>query len=341
MIWLWTAFLALILLLLALDLGVFHRKSHIISVREALGWTALWVALGLAFSGVVYLIYEHDWGGALTSRRDPAIENGLDATVLYVMGYFLEKSLSVDNILVISLLFSAMRVPPQFQHRVLFWGILGAIVFRGVMIAGGIWFVTRFSWAFYVFGAFLVISGIRMMFAGEDEGPEPEASWFYRFIRRVLPVAPGQHGSRFTIRIDGRLFVTTTFVALLAIELTDVLFAVDSVPAILGVTQEPFIVVTSNVFAILGLRSLYFVLAGMMDMFHHLKVALAVLLVVIGAKMVFHHHYKVDHLISLAVVVGIVAIGVVASLLTARKPPPGAGPTAGPSDGGDPAGTVI
>jgi tellurite resistance protein TerC len=198
------------------------------------------------------------------------------------------------------------------------------------MIAGGVWFVTRFSWAFYVFGGFLVISGVRMLFAGDDDDPEPEASWFYRTMRRVLPVAPGQHGSRFTVRVDGRFMFTTTFIALLAVELTDILFAVDSVPAILAVTTDPFIVVTSNVFAILGLRSLYFVLAGMMNLFHHLKTALAILLVVIGGKMIAHHYVKVPNVVSLAVVVGIVAAGVVASILTADRRPPRDGDSSAP-----------
>jgi tellurite resistance protein TerC len=319
MIWLWLGFLALVFVLLALDLGVFNRKNHAFSLKQALGWTTVWVILGLSFTGVVYLIYENNWLGALDASRDPQIKSGLDAAVLYLIGYLLEESLSIDNIFVMSLLLTSMKVPAEYQHRLLFWGILGAIGFRAAMIGGGVWFVTQFSWAFYVFGGFLIVSGVRMIFAGEDDDPEPEASWFYRAMRRILPVAPGQHGGRFFVRIDGKTMVTASFVALLAVELTDVMFAVDSVPAILGVTTDSFIVITSNIFAILGLRSLYFVLAGMMSKFHYLKIALAILLVVIGAKMVAHHHYKVNHLVSLAVVVGIVGLGVLASLLTAHK----------------------
>jgi tellurite resistance protein TerC len=334
MIWLWLSFLALVLVLLGLDLGVFHRKSHTIRLKEALGWTTLWVILGLGFSGIVYLIYENDWFGASEPMRylfsESAVAaagvatrpllhamSGFEAAILYITGYLLEQSLSIDNIFVISMLMRSMKVPDQYQHRVLFWGILGAIFFRGIMIAGGVWFVNKFSWSFYIFGAFLIISGIKMMLSDDDEEEShPEQSWFYRGVRRILPVAPGAHGNHFFVRINGRTMVTSIFVALLAVELTDIMFAVDSVPAILGVTTVPFLVVTSNVFAIMGLRSLYFVLAGMMDKFHHLKTALAVLLIVIGAKMVAHHYYKVPNLLSLGVVVAIVGAGVILSIFT-------------------------
>lgn len=317
MTWLWLGFLALVFVMLALDLGVFHRKPHEISIREALGWTAFWVALGLSFSGVVYLMYEHHWGGA--GRFATHNLRGSDATVLYLTGYLLEESLSIDNLFVISLLFHAMAVPSRLQHRLLFWGILGALVFRGAMITGGVWLVHRFTWTFYIFGTFLVVSGIRMLVAGDDEEPEPEASWFFRTMRRILPVAQEDHGSRFFARENGRLVVTYLLVALLAIEVTDIIFAVDSVPAILAVTTEPFIVVTSNVFAILGLRSLYFVLAGMMNKFRYLKSALAVLLLVIGAKMLAHDVIEVPNLVSLAVVIGMVAAGVAVSLVADRR----------------------
>jgi len=313
MTWLWIGFLSLVFVMLALDLGVFHRKAHEINIREAIGWTIFWVTLGLSFSGVVYLIYEHGWGGAGRFAVGKDLRGG-DAAILYLTGYLLEESLSVDNLFVISLLFRSMGVPGRYQHRLLFWGIMGALVFRGSMIAGGVWLVSHFVWTFYVFGAFLVISGIRMILAGDDDEPEPEASWFFRVIRRVLPMAKQDHGSRLISRENGRIVVTHLAVALLAIELTDIVFAVDSVPAILAVTTEPFIVVTSNVFAILGLRSLYFVLAGMMNKFKYLKTALSILLVVIGGKMLAHDVLHVPNLLSLAVVVGVVATGVVISL---------------------------
>ena len=317
MTWLWLGFLALVFLMLALDLGVFHRKPHEISIREALGWTAFWVALGLSFSGVVYLMYQHHWGGA--GRFATHNLRGSDASVLYLTGYLLEESLSIDNLFVISLLFHAMAVPSRLQHRLLFWGILGALVFRGAMITSGVWLVHRFTWTFYIFGTFLVVSGIRMMLAGDDQEPEPEASWFFRTMRRILPVAEDDHGSRFFARENGRVVVTYLLVALLAIEVTDIIFAVDSVPAILAVTTEPFIVVTSNVFAILGLRSLYFVLAGMMNKFRYLKSALSVLLLLIGAKMLAHDVVEIPNLVSLAVVMATVAAGVAVSLIADRR----------------------
>jgi tellurite resistance protein TerC len=314
MTWLWFGFFALVFVMLALDLGVFHRKAHEIDIREAIGWTIFWVALGLSFTGIVYLIYENHWGGAGRLRPGQHLDGG-DASILYLTGYLLEESLSVDNLFVISLLFRSMAVPGRFQHRLLFWGIMGALVFRGAMIAGGVWLVSHFVWTFYVFGAFLVISGIRMILAGDDDEPEPEASWFFKIVRRVLPMAKQDHGSRLLARENGKIVFTHLAIALLAIELTDIVFAVDSVPAILAVTTEPFIVVTSNVFAILGLRSLYFVLAGMMNKFRYLKTALSILLVVIGGKMLAHDLFHVPNFLSLAVVVGVVATGVIISLL--------------------------
>jgi tellurite resistance protein TerC len=319
MTWLWLGFFALVLIMLALDLGVFHRKAHEISLREALGWTILWVALGLCFSGVVYLMYEHHWGGAGEFNDKAPHLHGVDAMVLYLTGYLLEESLSVDNLFVISLLMTAMRVPGKYQHRLLFWGILGALVFRGTMITGGVWLVNRFTWTFYIFGGFLVISGIRMLFAADDVEPEPEASWFFRLIKKLLPMARQDHGGRLLARENGKVVFTYLAIALLAIELTDIVFAVDSVPAILAVTTEPFIVITSNVFAILGLRSLYFVLAGMMSKFRYLKTALSILLVVIGGKMLAHDVYQVPNLISLSVVVGVVGIGVATSFFVDRR----------------------
>ena len=320
MTWLWLGFFALVLIMLALDLGVFHRKAHEISLREALGWTVFWVSLGLAFSGVVYLIYGNHVGGAGMPKHwgDPHI-HGTDSLMLYLTGYLLEESLSVDNLFVISLLMTSMRVPGKYQHRLLFWGILGALVFRGTMIIGGVWLVNRFTWTFYIFGGFLVISGIRMLFAGDDEAPEPEASWFFRAIRKIIPIAKEDHGSRLLAKENGKVVFTYLAVALLAIELTDIVFAVDSVPAILAVTTEPFIVITSNVFAILGLRSLYFVLAGMMSKFRYLKTALSILLVIIGAKMLAHDIYHVANLVSLSVVVGVVGIGVATSFFVDRR----------------------
>jgi tellurite resistance protein TerC len=291
--WLWLGFFALVFIMLALDLGVFHRKAHEISLREALGWTTFWVTLGLSFSGIVYLMYEHHWGGAGT-HGEGAHLHGADAMILYLTGYLLEESLSIDNLFVISMLMSSFRVPGKYQHRLLFWGIMGALVFRGAMITGGVWLVNRFTWTFYVFGGFLG-------------------------IRKILPVAKEDHGGRLMARENGKVVFTYLAIALLAIELTDIVFAVDSVPAILAVTTEPFIVITSNVFAILGLRSLYFVLAGMMSKFRYLKTALSILLVIIGAKMLAHDVFHVPNLVSLSLVVGIVGIGVATSFFIDRR----------------------
>ena len=317
---LWISFFSLVFVMLALDLGVFHRKAHEITLKEALGWTTFWVSLGLSFSGIVYLIYENHVGGAGMGKEwhEPHL-HGTDALMLYLTGYLLEESLSIDNLFVISLLFHSMAVPGKYQHRLLFWGIMGALVFRGIMITGGVWLVTRFTWMFYVFGAFLVISGIRMLLAKHDAEPEPETSWLFKIIRKFLPVAKQSHGSRLLARENGKLVVTNLFIALIAIELTDVVFAVDSVPAILAVTTEPFIVITSNVFAIMGLRSLYFVLAGMMSKFRYLKTALSILLVLIGGKMMIHDFFKIPNLVSLALVVGIVGIGVATSFFVDRR----------------------
>ena len=339
---LWLGFFALVFVMLALDLGVFHRKAHEITLREALGWTVFWVSLGMAFSGVVYLIYDNHLGGAgMPKHWSGEHTHGTDALVLYVTGYLLEESLSIDNLFVISLLFHSMAIPGKYQHRLLFWGIIGALVFRGTMITGGVWLVTRFTWTFYIFGGFLVISGIRMLLAGDDAEPEPEAGWFFKIVRRVIPTATGNHGSRLFARENGRFVVTHLFIALLAIELTDIVFAVDSVPAILAVTTEPFIVITSNVFAIMGLRSLYFVLAGMMSKFRYLKTALSILLVIIGGKMLLHDIFHIPNLVSLALVVGIVGIGVATSffvdarefrksmMMRAVLPPPEDDPPAG------------
>lgn len=322
MIWLWIGFFALIIMLLVLDLGVFHRKSHAISIREAMGWTLFWIALGLAFCGPVYLIYEHHWFGASIAPAGGLVTGGAQAVVRYITAYLLEKSLSVDNIFVISMLFTSFRVPAQHQHRVLFWGIVGALMARGAMIAGGVWLVHSFSWIFYVFGAYLGYAGIKLLVSKHDEeGSGPESSWSTRLLRRVLPVASGDHGGRFTTRVDGKFAFTELMLALVAVELTDVVFAVDSIPAVLAITTEPFIVVTSNVFAILGLRSLYFVLADMISRFRYLKLALAGLLIYIGVKMILHTWVKIPNLVSLGVVLGVLVLGVVASLLAGQREP--------------------
>lgn len=293
---LWVGFLVLIIACLALDLGAFrqrHRDGGDISLREAARWTAIWIAAGVAFSAVIYVIYQ--WGidgRMLHTTKGFVPHDGTQAALLYLTAYLLEKSLSVDNLFVITLVFQGFRVPRLQQHRVLRWGILGAIVMRGIMIGGGLMLIQRFSWLFYLFGAYLAYSGIKLMFENEDEGDEddePKQGTFEKLARRVLPVSPRIDRDHFFTRIDGKLFITPLLLCLLVVEGTDVIFAVDSVPAVLGISVDPFICYTSNIFAVLGLRSLYFVLAGLMARFKYLKHALALVLIFIGIKLFCHH----------------------------------------------------
>jgi tellurite resistance protein TerC len=298
-IWFWILFIAFVLLMLALDLGVFHRRPHVISVKEALGWSAAWVALALLFGVGVHVF----------AGPQPALE--------FFTGYLIEKSLSVDNIFVIVMIFSYFGVPAQQQHRVLFWGILGALIMRGAFIAAGAYLLSRFDWVMYVFGALLAITGVRM--AVREETPfDGERNPVIRFVRRMLPVTGTYHDGHFVVRERGRWTATPLLLALVLVESTDLLFAIDSIPAIFAVTRDPFLVFTSNVFAILGLRSLYFALAGMVTRFHLLKYGLAAILIFVGVKMTLLHFYEIPVTLSLGVIAGILAITVVASLLTQR-----------------------
>jgi tellurite resistance protein TerC len=323
MVMIYAGFVALVLALLALDLGVFHRRSHAIRVGEALGWTAFWVSLGLSFTIVIYFLFQHHRWGFGTNFEPFWPHNGRDAAKMYVAGYLLEFSLSVDNIFVIALIISYFRVPGLYQHRVLFWGILGALIMRGTMIALGTELVQRFEWAIYVFGVLLIVTAIRMLSMGDQE-IEPDRNPLVRFARRFYPVTPDFVGSQFFTRWNGKRAVTPLFLVVLVVESTDLLFAVDSIPAIIGVTRDPFLVFTSNVFAIMGLRSLYFALAGMMSMFRYLKVSLVVLLLFIGVKMLTEdllykwtgHHLSIT--VSLCVIAGILGLGISASLISSR-----------------------
>jgi tellurite resistance protein TerC len=322
MIWFWIGFFALIAALLFLDLGVLHRKNQEPTFTSALKWTIVWVAIGLAFSGVVYLIYDNQWMGAKLCDEHGKVLPGGDAVMVYVSAYLLEEALSVDNIFVMSLLFRSFRVPNKYQHRVLFWGILGAIVFRVSLLGGGAWLVKRFTWIFYVFGGYLVYAGGKLFFGGDDEAEESnvlEKSLAVRVLRRFVRIVDGDHGGKFMIVERGRKALTTLAVCLIVIELSDIVFALDSIPAVLAISQETFIMVTSNVFAILGLRSIYFVLAGAMAKFEYLKIALAVLLILIGAKMIAHDWIHIDDSVSLGLIAGIITMGVVASIVQSRK----------------------
>ncbi|MEZ4402840.1 MAG: TerC family protein [Kofleriaceae bacterium] len=332
------AFVVLILALVALDLGVLHRRDRVDSVKAALGWSALWVSLGLAFSGVIYLGYHHQWLGLGTTAGGET--SGGTAAVKYLTGFLVEKSLAIDNIFVIAMVFGGLKIPTRHQHRVLYWGILGALVMRGLMIGLGAALITRFAWIIYVFGGFLIVTGVKMMMASDDTADVAD-SRLVRLIRRVIPVTERLHGRRMIVRAGvtttddgppdpvvaaaarGARLATPLLVALILVEATDLIFAVDSIPAIFAITTDPFIVFTSNVFAILGLRSLYFALAGMLDRFRYLKPALAAVLVIIGAKMLAHGWLKAwlgdaFNFYVMGVVLGVIAAGVVTSLWATR-----------------------
>jgi tellurite resistance protein TerC len=329
-IWLWVGFNVFVLLLLALDLGVFHRKAHEVSAKEAAGWSVAWVALALLFNYGVY----HFMG------RQPALE--------FLTGYLIEKALSVDNIFVFVLVFSYFKVPSKYQHRVLFWGVIGALLMRGAMIGAGAYLIKQFHWIIYIFGGFLVITGVRMA-TQDEQNIEPESNPVIKLVRRLMPVTNRYHGQDFFVHEAekpgglARRVATPLFVVLVFVETTDLIFAVDSIPAIFAVTQDAFIVYTSNVFAILGLRSLYFLLAGVIHKFHYLKLGLSVVLVFVGAKMLLTDVYKVPIGLSLGFVALVLLLSVAASLVfpkgaeahsPARHDPHGAtrGPGVAPVD---------
>jgi len=311
----WIIFFILYLGVLALDLVVLHRESKEMSVRQALGWTVVWVLVALSFSGLVYGVYEYHW---FDWRVTPDAPSGSEAAIQYITGYLLEWTLSVDNIFVIAIIFTYMKIPAQYQYRVLFWGIVGAIVLRGAMIAAGAALIHAFDWMFYVFGAILLLSAARML-KSDDEQFDPGKSVLVRLARRVYPVTDKLDGERFFTMVNGARHATPLFVTLLLVDFADVVFAVDSIPAIFAVTQEPFIVFTSNAFAILGLRSLYFAVAGLMMMFKYIKVSLIFILAFVGVKMMLHHHLEIPHAISLGVIIGFLAIGILASLWVSRR----------------------
>src|SRR5512145_1430878 len=300
-LWLWIGFNLFVLAMLALDLGVFHRKAHVVSFKESITWTVVWIGLALLFNAWIWQHY------------------GSTKAVQFFTGYVIEKSLSVDNVFVFALLFSYFAVPPLYQHKVLFWGILGALVMRAVMIAAGAALIAKFAWVIYVFGAFLILTGIKMIVKREEE-IHPERNPVVRWFKKLMPVTPEYRGDKFFVRENGIRMATPLFVVLLLVEFTDLIFAVDSIPAIFAVTSDPFIVYTSNVFAILGLRSLYFALAGVMDKFHYLKIALGVVLSFVGVKMILAHTaWKIDTLVSLGVIVLIIAVSIIWSLLRPRQ----------------------
>lgn len=308
----WIAFVVCVVIFLALDLGVFHRSAHVVKFKEAVGWTALWVTLSLLFGLFLAPQVIEGW-----ERQD---------TVEFITGYVIELSLSMDNVFVIALIFGYFRIPLEFQHRVLFWGILGALVMRGAMIAAGAAIIKQFSWTLYLFGAFLVFTGIKMLFSNDD-GVHPEKNPVLNLAKKFFPVTNELHGQRFSLRQNGKRVLTPLALVLLMVETTDLVFALDSIPAIFAITQKEFIVFTSNVFAILGLRSLYFVLAGAIGYFRYLKIGLSAVLVFIGVKMLIAPHgpeqkwfqVKIDSNVSLIVVGAIIGLSILISVLAGRR----------------------
>ncbi len=296
----WLAFLVFVFLMLALDLGVFHRKSHEVKIKEALIWSAVWIGLALVFNYFVYLYL----------GKVKALE--------FLAGYLIEKSLSVDNLFVFLLLFGYFNVEPKYQHKVLFWGILGALIMRAIFIFAGVALLNSFHWLIYVFGAFLVFTGIKMLTPG-DAKVEPEKNVLVRLFKKVFPVTREMRGGKFFVRENSKLFATPLFVVLIVVEFTDLIFAVDSIPAILAISKDTFIIFTSNVFAILGLRALYFALAGITRYFYYLKYGLAIILAFVGAKMMVSGYYKLPVAWSLAVIFGILLLTIIASVMFPKK----------------------
>ena len=308
-IWLWIGFNVFVLFMLALDLGIFHRHSHVVSTKEAAIWSVVWIGLAMLFNAGIYFFWD-----VLSPQSNYA---NSEASLAFFTGYLIEKSLSVDNIFVFVLIFTYFAVPAAYQHRVLFWGIIGALLMRGTLIAVGATLLKEFHWIIYVFGAFLIFTGIKMALHRNEE-VHPENNPLIKLLRRIMPVSENYEGDKFFIRRAGKLIATPLLLVLLMVESTDLIFAVDSIPAIFAVTNDPFIVYTSNVFAILGLRSLYFLLANVMDKFQYLKIGLAFVLTFVGIKMVMVDIYKIPVGISLGVIASILAISVLASLWKAR-----------------------
>jgi tellurite resistance protein TerC len=332
MLWLWVGFNLFVLAMLALDLGVFHRDAHEVSVKEAAIWSVVWISLAMVFNLLIYLFWER----LVPGSQYTAGEAGL----AFLTGYLIEKALSVDNIFVFVLIFGYFAVPAKYQHRVLFWGIIGALLMRAGMIFAGAALIKQFHWIIWIFGAFLIFTGIRMA-TSKEEKLEPEKNPVIRLFKRFMPVSEHYDGQKFFTMKNGVRMATPLFLVLLMVETTDLIFAVDSIPAIFAVTQDPFIVYTSNVFAILGLRSLYFVLGGVMDKFHYLKLGLSFVLAFVGTKMLLPDvsaallgtSYKIPTGVSLGVVAGIIAVAVIASLIRAnREEQAGHGDGHGPAD---------
>jgi tellurite resistance protein TerC len=299
-VFVWGGFIIFILLMLALDLGIFHKKSHSVCFKESILWSAVWIALAMAFN--VIILY---WRG----------ENDF---MLFLTGYVIEKSLSVDNLFVFLLIFGYFKIPGQYQHKVLFYGILGALIMRAFFIWAGIAILQKFTWVIYLFGAFLVLSGIKML-RPESDDHDLEKSWVITWTKKIFPTSPHFHDDKFFVKLDGVWTITPLFITLIFVEFSDLVFAIDSIPAIIGITSDPFLVFTSNVFAILGLRSLYFALKGFADIFHYLKYGLSLILIFIGVKMLISHYYHMPVGITMGVIFSVLMISVVTSLVSTYR----------------------
>jgi len=310
--WIWIIFIACILVFLALDLGVFNKENHVIKSKEASIWTAIWVTVALSFSGVIY------WLFANGMVANPTGLTPNTAVLKYITGYLIELSLSVDNVFVIAVIFASFKVPPIYQHRVLFWGILGAIVFRAIMIFFGVALITRFEWIIYVFGVFLLYTAFKML-KGEEEEFNPKKSFVFRQIKKIYPITGSIQGEDFFVKRMGIKAATPLFVALIVIELTDILFALDSIPAILAITADPFLVFSSNILAIMGLRSMYFLISRMLAKFRFINYSLVVILAFVGLKMLFSHYIHLPEWVSLTVISAALVGGVIASLAIPEK----------------------
>ena len=304
----WILFLATVLLFLALDLGVFNKTPHIISSKEAGKWTAVWVSLSFAFSGIIYWLYGTDY------ISNPDGLKPATAMIKYITGYLIELSLSIDNIFVIALIFTAFKISQKYQHRVLFWGIMGAIVFRGLMIYFGVLLINKFAWTTYLFGGFLLFTAIKMLYSKEEEEFQPKDSFVYKMLGKIIPITHHTDKEHFFIKKETKTYATPLFVALIVIEVMDVLFALDSVPAILAITSDPFLVFSSNIFAILGLRSMYFFLANMLEKFSHLEYSLIAILSFVGLKMLLHDFIEIPEWGSLGFIALALIVGVIVSL---------------------------
>ncbi|PWA07438.1 TerC family protein [Flavobacterium psychrotolerans] len=304
----WICFLLGVFIFLALDLGVFNKTPHVISTKEASKWTAIWVSMSFAFSGVIYWLYSTSY------VTNPDGLKPTTAMIKYITGYLIELSLSVDNIFVIAIIFSSFKIPKKYQHRVLFWGILGAIIFRGLMIYFGVLLINKFSWTNYLFGAFLIFTALKMLFINDGEEFNPKKSIVYRTLGKIIPISHQTDKEHFFIKIDSKTFATTLFVALVVIEVMDVVFAVDSVPAILAITSDPFLVFSSNIFAILGLRSMYFFLANMLEKFSYLEFSLISILSFVGLKMVLRDFIEIPEWVSLTFIALSLIVGIIVSL---------------------------